>query len=430
MKNALRTVICGAVFAALITTLPGCNDSEGMNTPEPNLGPAVPQNPGSANATGVTFDKTALDATSDGGTITFQNIGAPGWFPSRRDPAVGPCDAESSGTCCMAKYVITSDSLTPWDEDLIMTLRGPMIVKQIAAYQPDSTNVTQWSRVSMWDNASPTVMTGIAFKGNNTETAGFQGIVGNTCLVNVSTNRKFATGTGSMPYCPPTSDTQYWGWIGSKMIILQAYMPRLSASGIPAAQNCGNDTTNGWYDAPWIGLSHGEMVRSGAFGSCQCYAKDPTQWWLADGCGQFNVFEVVNDNNSSQNFDVFSTNFFGYAGYVGEGPCGQACKVSGLDPKVDLVNKSTSLEASTGATSSPTKGPGAAFRRPETGYRLFVILLDVKTRQVQLALIHPANVPASVASLLPGLPAQVSRATIDNVLALRLPAPNSAVINK
>ena len=33
--------------------------------------------------------------------------------------------------------------------------------------------------------------------------------------------------------------------------------------------------------------------------------------------GQFNVFEVVNDNNQYKNLGVFSTNMFGYAGYVG-----------------------------------------------------------------------------------------------------------------
>ncbi len=426
MKKRLCAIACLVLSTACLMT--ACFNS-GENASETNLGPAAPEGPGkSGNPPAGTLVKTALDATSDGGTLTFQNIGAAGWFPSRRDPAVGPCDAESSGTCCMAKYVITSDSLTPWDEDLIMTLRGPMIVKQIAAYQPDSANVSVWNLASMWDGASPTVMTGIAFKGNNTETAGFQGIVGNTCLVNVSTNRKFATGAGSMPYCPPTSDTQYWGWIGSKMIIIQAFMPRLATGAIDTTKNCGNDPTNNWYDAPWIGLSHGEMVRSGAFGSCQCYAKDPAEWYLADGCGQFNAFEVVNDNDASQNFDVFSTNFFGYAGYIGQGPCGGACNVKGLDPKIDLIVKQTNVEATGGAICTPTNAPSVAFRRPETGYRFFVILLDVKTRQVQLALIHPANVPATVASLLPGLPAQVSRATIDNVLALRLPGPNSAVI--
>jgi hypothetical protein len=376
------------------------------------------------SVTGANLD-AASDVASDGGTITFQNIGSAGWYPSRRDPATGPCDAYSNGSCCQAKHVITGDSLTPWNEELIMTLRGPMIVLQIAVYQPNPANANVWDLVSLWDDKSPTVVQGIAFKGNGTEASGFQGIIGNTCLVDVSTNKKFSTGPGSMPYCPLSSDTKYYGWEGSKMVIVQARMPFVASGAIDDAKNCGTDTTNNWYNAPWIGLSHGEMVRSGAFGTCHCYAKDAVKWYLADGCGQFNAFEVVNDNNSYQNFDLFSTNFFGYGGYVGEGPCGKSCTVSGLNLKADLVDKSTSMEAVTGAISTPTKGPGAAFRRPAAGYRFFVMLFDVKTRTVQLALIHPANVPATVGAVLPGLPPQIQRATIDNMLALRLPGRSS-----
>ena len=109
----------------------------------------------------------------------------------------------------------------------------------------------------------------------------------------------------------------------------------------------------------------GELVRAGSFVQCQCYAKDQAKGYLADGCGQFNVFEVVNDNNAYKNLDVFSTNMIGYGGYVGEGPCGPKCNAATLGQEVDLIAKSTNTEATAGATSTPTKGPGAAFRRPE-----------------------------------------------------------------
>jgi hypothetical protein len=72
-----------------------------------------------------------------------------------------------------------------------------------------------------------------------------------------------------------------------------------------------------------------------------------------------------------------------------------------------------------------------AFRRPATGYRFFVMLLDVQTRTVQLALLHPAKIPTSVSALLPGLPPQVPRSIVNNMLALRLPGPTPlSVINK
>jgi Putative TOS1-like glycosyl hydrolase (DUF2401)/Glycine-rich protein domain (DUF2403) len=359
------------------------------------------------------------DAPSDGGTITFQSIGAEGWFPSRSDPASGDCDAYQTSTCCLAKKNITTDALTPWNEDLILTLRGPMQVAQLVVYQPDANNTGAWDRISTWDTRAAAAPTDMAFDGNKTDTQGFQGTIGTECLVNVSTSTAFACGPGSSPYCPPLAQGKeaHLGWSGSKLFVMLATMPHADAVGSP----CSTDDTGNWFDAPWLGLSVGELVRAGSFVSCQCYAKDPTKGYLADGCGQFNVFEVVNDNNSYKNLDVFSTDMIDYAGYVGEGPCGPQCDVSTLGAGVDLIDKSNDTEAAAGAISNPMKGPGAALRRPEAGYRYFVVLMDVTTRTVQLAVIHPGSIPGAVSSLLPNLPAAIDSATLDAVRGLRLP---------
>lgn len=364
-------------------------------------------------------DLDAGDPPSSGGTITFQSIGATGWFPSRRDPDGGTCDAFQSATCCLAKETITSDALTPWDEDLILTLRGPMQVKQLVVYQPASGNSGNWDLVSAWDSRSASAPQGMSFDGNGTDKSGFAGTVGTECLVNVSTKDVFACGPGSDPYCPPPAAGKQatLGWSGSKLFVMLASMPHASDVGSP----CSKDNTGNWYDAPWLGLSVGELVRAGSFVSCQCYAKDPNKGYLADGCGQFNVFEVVNDNNAYKNLDVFSTNMIGYAGYVGEGPCGPQCDVSKLAADVDLIEKATDTAAAAGAISNPTKGPGAAFRRPELGYRYFVILLDVASRSVQLAIVHPQRIPSAIAPLLPALPASFDAQTLTSLRDLRLP---------
>jgi hypothetical protein len=196
-------------------------------------------------------------------------------------------------------------------------------------------------------------------------------------------------------------------------------MPHAGTTG--AATPCSTTTTGNWYDASWVGLAVGELARAGAYASCQCFAKDPAKWYLADGCGQFNVFEVVNDNNSYKNLDVFSTDLIDYSGYVGQGPCGSACNVSALGPAVDLIDKTNDQEATAGAVATPAGGPSAAFRRPASGYRYFLVALDVTSRTVQLAIVHPHNVPASLAPLLPGLPSTVAQSALDAVLALRLP---------
>jgi hypothetical protein len=323
----------------------------------------------------------------------------------------------------MARHELTNDRLTPWDEELIMTLRGPVLVKQIVVYQPSPSGPERWQVVSAWDERSASNPQGIAFNGNGTESSGFAGVVGSECLVDVSSDRTYACGPGSVPYCaPPASgQTRHYGWEGSKLLILLASMPHAGSSKIDSGAHCSQGTGGGWYDAPWVGLSHGELVRSGKFGDCHCYAKDPAQWFLADGCGQFNVFEVVNDNNQYKNLDLFSTNFFGYAGYVGEGPCGTNCDLTGLAAQVDLIDKANSAEAPRGAIATPSAGPRAAFRRPSAGYRYFLMLLDADARTVQLAIVHPQKIPAPLAALLPNLPRQIEKATVDSALQVRLP---------
>jgi hypothetical protein len=64
---------------------------------------------------------------------------------------------------------------------------------------------------------------------------------------------------------------------------------------------------------------------------------------------------------------------------------------------------------------------GAALRRPENGYRYFIILMDVNTRTVQLAIVHPQKIPAGLGAFLPALPSLVPRSAVDAALATRLP---------
>jgi hypothetical protein len=323
----------------------------------------------------------------------------------------------------LATNTITSDALTPWDEDLIMTLRAPMEVKQLVAYQPDPTTPSKWDLVSSWDSRSPQTPKGLAFS-----VAGFTGSVtpGASALINVSTDKVYPCGPGgAVPYCPPAGagKSKYYGWAGSKLFVVLAKMPHLTGT-----------NTGGWWDAPWIGLSVGELERAVSFGTCNCYSKPyaadggPGNSASANGCGQFNVFEVVNDANSFTNLDVYSTDLVDYCGYDGQGPCGPKCNAAVVGPAVDLIDKKTgTTEALVGGIETQgvnckgSTGPTAAFRRQANGYRYMIILLDVASRTVQLGLVHPQSIPASIADLLPNLPPQLPQTTIDNVLALRLP---------
>jgi hypothetical protein len=366
------------------------------------------------------FGDGDLDAASDGGTITFQNLGKVGFYPSRRDPSSGTCEVYSNGTCCMTKHQLADDKLTPWNEELIVTLRGPIQIKQFVVYGTEDEQ--NWSVQSAWDSAKAAEAFGIAFDGNATKGAKFAGTVGSECVADAMTDKAFPCGPNSVPYCPAEGGgPKNYGWSGSKLFVMTARMPMMGGAKLDAATACGTGTSNGWYNAPWIGISLGELIREGKFGDCNCYGKTPPEWYAGDGCGQINAFEVVNDNNDYQNFDVFSSNIFSYAGNVGEGPCGKNCNLSGVGP-ADLIDKSNSQPATKGGIT--TQGGSAAhvaFRRPTEGYRYILALFDVNTRQMQLAIIHPSKVPAAAAGLLPTLPRSLGRATIDSLLGMRLP---------
>ncbi len=367
------------------------------------------------------FDAGDLDTASDGGTLTFTNLGKVGFYPSRRDPASGTCDVYSNGTCCMTKHPLADDKLTPWNEELIVTLRGPIQLKQFVVYTADDTGMN-WNVQSAWDSQAPANAFGIAFDGNATKNAKFAGTIGSECVADAMTDKAFPCGPNSVPYCPAGGGgPKNYGWSGSKLFVMTARMPMMGGDKLDAATACGTGTSNGWYNAPWIGISLGELIREGKFGDCNCYGKTPPEWYAGDGCGQINAFEVVNDNNDYQNFDVFSSNIFAYYGNVGEGPCGKNCNLTGVGP-ADLIDKATSMPAAKGGvTAFGGTAAHVAFRRPTEGYRYVLALFDVNTRQMQLAIIHPSKIPAAAAGLLPTLPRSLGRATIDSLLAMRLP---------
>ena len=389
------------------------NSSAGSSNAAGAAGTSVVPSAGAGGGLGA-FTGIDFGTASDGGTVTFQNIGKAGAFPSICAP--------NGNACCRETKTIASDKLTPWDEDLIMTLRGPIDLKQFATYQPTTEgSPSPWKLVSSWDVRTPTAGKGIAFSGEATKGVNtFSGVVGSTCLINASTDKDFGCGPASSPYCAANSSNKKSGWAGSKMFVFLASMPHVGATGITTAQNCGA-VTNGWHDAPWIGLSVGELIRAGAFSSCQCYETTP---YHGDGCGQINALEVINDNDTSGNYknlEIFSSNFFSYGGDFG-GPCGtKNCDTTNIPGTADLVKGNMAATVGAVGSQTPLTNPNSFLRRPTTSFRYFVLLFDVTTRTVQYAVIHPQKVPAGLGALLPNLPDQVPQAAIDSLISLRLP---------
>ena len=63
---------------------------------------------------------------------------------------------------------------------------------------------------------------------------------------------------------------------------------------------------------------------------------------------------------------------------------------------------------------------GPAWRRAQDD-RFYLLLLDERSRVVQVAVIHPAAIPQAARAIVPALPNTVPRTAIDGLLNLRLP---------
>ena len=63
---------------------------------------------------------------------------------------------------------------------------------------------------------------------------------------------------------------------------------------------------------------------------------------------------------------------------------------------------------------------GPAWRRAQDD-RYYLFLLDEMSRTVQVAVIHPAQLPPAAKAIVPALPNTVPRAVIDGFVHLRLP---------
>ncbi len=231
--------------------------------------------------------------------------------------------------------------------------------------------------MSAWSDDGASSVQGLSFTGNATKGKPFAGKVGTECLVNVATERNFGCGPGQRPVlCPARCRRSLPRLVGLEAVRAARQHAACGSGAIDGA--CSDNDQGNWYDAPWIGLSLGELARAGSFSDCQCYAKDGSMWWLGDGCGQFNAFEVVNDNNQYRNLEVFSTNFFGYAGLCGRGPVRERvrCRQARCPSRPDRQGQECR-----GRKAAPLRArEGPRRRLPPTQHRLiaiFLLLLDV-----------------------------------------------------
>jgi len=379
--------------------------------------------PGSSDALGAY--PFAPSPTTRGGTMTFRNVGAPGWWPRRIDRPAGDaaCDYKD-GTdtwgahCCMKQQATDSSALAPFDEEMTLILKA-IDVKQLAVYQPENADAgaSRWQRVTDWDRRAGSG-SNLWFTQKGDGSATFPGdLTKNDCVGYLSQAPVFPCGDGSNYYCPKDPGVLHRGFSGSKLIVFLASM-NFDDAGVAACDGKGTG-----HPGPWVAFVASELIRDGGRkwnGACNCYSKTGS---VGDGCGEINVFEVVMDNNDYSNREFASTGVRSFqAGHVGGAVCGSGCDRKAFAADVEVVDACAKKAYGAGpeiVVDGDTDGC-PVWRRPD-GDRYFFILMDERERAIQVGVIHPGAVPAPAAALLPQLPAILPRSAVDALLALRLP---------
>lgn len=359
-----------------------------------------------------------------GGTMTFSNIGAPGWWPRRLnreagDPACTYKDGEDTwgGHCCQEQFQTDSEDLAPFDEEMTLILKA-IEVKQLAVYQPTAeAEDASWGRVTAWDGRGFQENLWFTQEGNGSPN--FPGdLTGDDCVGYVMQEPVFDCGDGRDYYCPDDPGILHRGFAGSKLIVFLGSMDLEDDQ----VKSCGSSEPG--HPGPWVAFVASELVRDGGRkwnGLCNCYSKSDS---VGDGCGEINVFEVVMDNNDYSNREFASTGVRSYqAGHVGGAVCKSDCDRDAILPKdVDVVDACAQKAYEQGpeiVAGGSTDGC-PVWRRPQ-GDRYFFILLDESTRSIQVGIIHPEALPSAVTSWLPDLPGAILRSDIDALASLRLP---------
>jgi hypothetical protein len=148
---------------------------------------------------------------------------------------------------------------------------------------------------------------------------------------------------------------------------------------------------------------------------------------VGDGCGQINVFEVVAEASGSKwgNRDIISTGIRSYqVGSLGGATCGiEGCGIEKFPADADLLDANGLKAMSAGAVIDADHrqtAAGPVWRRARDD-RYYFFLLDEASRTVQVAIVHPKNVPEAARGIVPALPNTVSRSAISSLVNLRLP---------
>lgn len=233
----------------------------------------------------------------------FSNVGFKGYYYDIASFVDSP-------TCCLASTTPTnfSGSNSPLNEELSVHFRGPISLKQFAAYYSDNSDSGTWSQVAYYNSANQTAnnVTFLNTAGENS-----------TCLGKALSY----AGSDGVSLASQSTILESNNFVDSNIEYLIFSNVQCAASGanndcgvyrsgIPAYHGFGGTTklflfeftmpnTTTWVEwnnnMPAIWFLNAKIPRTSQYGNCSCWGS---------GCGEFDAFEVM---NGTQYTNLFST---------------------------------------------------------------------------------------------------------------------------
>ncbi|THH16699.1 hypothetical protein EUX98_g9259 [Antrodiella citrinella] len=272
--------------------------------------------------------------------LKYTSVGGSGSYNQVTNMIQGAWPTCTANPSCITAPKQVSGNLAPFDEEMTAVLRGPMTLHNIAVYQPTNSSAATWKRTSNWAQGSaPDNLVFMSNSGGGVsgewDTCGgasqaysdgaFTGAAASanadiyganlpgTNEVNIVTSQTCA----DSPCDGFARGTASHGWAGSKAFVFEFEMPQDGTSNPPA-----------------IWLLNQQVVNSAQYG-CNCRGMGGS-----GGCGELDLFEVLNTNLNQGITEIYS-----FKGATGSGdgnfwprPSGIVTYIAILDIQTDSIS--------------------------------------------------------------------------------------------
>jgi hypothetical protein len=273
------------------------------------------------------------------GVLEFDNFGFEGYYKNVKE-----LDDSSSCACEMADNsdrTLFSGPNSPLDKGVSVHFRGPLILNTFAFYDSDGSTTSEWNRAAYYDGSSKENVTFLTAAGDNSvclgdaltyaDSDGISKASSDTLLANntlIASDDEFilfsnvsCEKSGFSKDCGVYRDgiPAYHGFEGvTKLFLFEFQMPEETSD---------DESSFEYYNMPAIWLLNDHIPRTSQYptnANCSCWAT---------GCGEFDIFEVMNTTESTHLYSTLHD-------YQGTGDIGTGIQARGyIERQTDSVMK-------------------------------------------------------------------------------------------